>query len=83
MKAKGAGCYAFFQKTLHKATTLESVNTTSDTTTAVPASLAEMRPLTEDKLIEGVLNGSIPSAAYNTACTSNAGIMGDTFIQTG
>ena len=32
---------------------------------------------------EGVLNGSIPSAAYDTACTSNAGIIGDPFIQTG
>ena len=39
MKAKGAGGYAFFQKTRHKATTLESANTISDTTTPAPASL--------------------------------------------
>ena len=71
-----------FQKTRHKTTTLESANIISDTTNPVPASLVEMRPLTEDKLIEGVLNESIPSAAYNTACTSNAGMVGDTFIQT-
>ena len=34
-------------------------------------------------LKEGVLNGSIPSAAYDTACTSNAVMIGDPFIQTG
>ena len=47
MKAKGAGGYAFFQKTRNKATTLESANTISDTTTPAPASLAETRALTE------------------------------------
>ena len=30
-----------------------------------------------------MLNGYIPSDAYDTACTSNAGMVGDTFIQTG
>ena len=30
----------------------------------------------------GVLNGSIPSAAYDMACTSNAGMIGNPFIQT-
>ena len=83
MKEKGAGGYAFFYKTRHKSTTLESANTISDTTTPDPASLAEMRSLTEKKLREAVLNGSIPSAAYDTACTSNAGMVGDPFIQTG
>ena len=83
MKAKGAEVYAFFQKTRHKATTIESANTISDTATPAPASLAETRSLTENKLIEGVLNGSIKSAAYDTACTSNAGMVGDPFIQTG
>ena len=38
--------------------------------------------LTEGQLKRGVLNGSIPSAAYNTACTSNAGMEGNPFIQT-
>ena len=83
MKAEGAGGYDFFQKTRHKATTLESANTISDTTTPAPASLAETRYLTENKLIEGVLNGSIPSAAYDTSCTSNASMVGDPFIQIG
>ena len=36
----------------------------------------------KQKLKEGVLNGSIHSAAYNTACTSNADMVGDPFIQT-
>ena len=67
MKAKDAGGYAFFQKTRQKATTIESANTIGNTTTPVPALLAETRPLTENKLREGVLNGSIPSAAYNTS----------------
>ena len=39
MKAKGSRGYAFFQKTRHKTTTLESANTISDTTTPAPASL--------------------------------------------
>ena len=60
MKAKDAGGYAFFQKTSQKATTLESANTVDITTTPAPASRAEMRSLTEKKLREGVLNGSIP-----------------------
>ena len=83
MKEKGAGGYAFFQKIRNKATTLESANTISDTTTPAPASLAETRALTEKKLREGVLNGSIPSAAYDTACTSNAGRVGGHLLQTG
>ena len=37
---------------------------------------------TKQKLKEGVLNGSTPSAAYDTACTSNAGMIGDPFIKT-
>ena len=37
---------------------------------------------TKQKLKGGVFNGSIPSAAYDTACTSNAGMVGDPFIQT-
>ena len=40
------------------------------------------KPLTERHLKEGILNGTIPSAAWYTACTSNAGITGDPFIQT-
>ena len=51
MKAKGSGGYAFFQKIRHKATTLESANTISETTTPAPTSLAETRYLTENKLI--------------------------------
>ena len=31
---------------------------------------------------QGVLNGSISSAAWDIACTFNAGIIGDLFIQT-
>ena len=37
---------------------------------------------TKQQLKEGVLNSSIPSAAYDTACTSNAGMIGKPFIQT-
>ena len=66
-----------------KATTLESANTISDTTNPAPTSIAETRALIEKKLREGVLNGSIPSAAYDTTCTSNSGMVGDPFIHTG
>ena len=38
--------------------------------------------LTEGQLKKGVPDGSIPSAAYDNACTSNAGLEGDPFIQT-
>ena len=48
-----------------------------------PTSLAETKAFTEKKLRKGMMNGSIPSAAYGTACTSNAGMVGDPFIQTG
>ena len=46
-------------------------------TTAVPP-----LQLTEGQLKKGILDGSIPSAAYDTACTSNAGLEGDPFIPT-
>ena len=83
MKAKDVGGYAFFQKTRQKSTTLEIANTLGNTTTPAPVLPADTRSLTENELREGVLNGPIPSAAYNTACTSNAGMVGDPFIQTG
>ena len=38
--------------------------------------------LTEQHAKHGVLEGSIPSAAWYTACTSHAGLVGDPFIQT-
>ena len=38
--------------------------------------------LTEQQTKHGVLDGSIPSAAWDTACTSHAGLVGDLFIQT-
>ena len=37
---------------------------------------------TNQQLKDGVLNGSTPSAAYDTACTFNSGMLGDPFIQT-
>ena len=46
------------------------------TTTAPPLHL------TEGQLKKGVLDGSIPSAAYDTACTYHAGLEGDPFIPT-
>ena len=39
-------------------------------------------PMSEEELNKGVLNGSIPSAAYDTACTSHSGMPGNPFIQT-
>ena len=39
-------------------------------------------PITKEQLIKGVLNGLIPSAAYDTAYTSHAGMVNDPFIQT-
>ena len=39
-------------------------------------------PIKKEQLKRGVLNGSIPSAAYNTACTSHAEMVEDPFIQT-
>jgi len=38
--------------------------------------------LTKQQLKQGVLNGSIPSAAWDTACTSHAGKPDDPFIPT-
>ena len=61
----------------------ENANTISATNAPASAPLATTKALTEKKLREGVLNGSIPSAAYDMACTSNAGMVGDPFIQTG
>ena len=40
------------------------------------------RKLSLAQLKAGVLDGSIPSSAYDTACTSHAGMVGDPFIQT-
>ena len=37
---------------------------------------------TKQQLKQRALNGSIPSDAYDTACTSNAEIIGNPFIQT-
>ena len=39
-------------------------------------------PISCAQLKSGVLDGSIASAAYDTACTSHAGKVGDPFIQT-
>ena len=63
--------------------TLENANTISDTTSPAPAPLVETKALTEKKLREGLLSGSIPSDAYDTACTSNVGMVGNPFFQTG
>ena len=38
--------------------------------------------LTEGQQKKGFIDGSIPYAAYNTACTSNAGLEGDLLIPT-
>ena len=38
--------------------------------------------ITKEQLKKGVLNGLIPSAAYETACTSHTGMVDDPFIQT-
>ena len=38
--------------------------------------------MSEEELKKGLLNSSIPSAAYDKSCTSHAGIPGDLFIQT-
>ena len=59
---------------LLNANILENANTLSATSAPSPLPLSTMKSLTEQKLREGVLNGSIPSASYNTACTSNAGL---------
>ena len=48
-----------------------------------PLTLLKERILTEQDLKGGVIDGSIYSDAYDTACTSNAGMVGDPFIQTG
>ena len=39
-------------------------------------------PITKEQLRRGVLNGSIPSVAYDTSCTSHASMVDDPFIQT-
>ena len=38
--------------------------------------------LVEQQVKQGVLEGSIPSAAWDTACKSHEGMIGDPFIQT-
>ena len=38
--------------------------------------------MSEAELKQGVLDGSIASAAWDTACTSNAGMIGDPYLQT-
>ena len=48
-----------------------------------PLTPSKVRIITEQDLKEGVLNGPIPSAAYDIACTSNAGMVGYPFIHTG
>ena len=62
---------------------LKNANTISATSAPAPSPLLTTKALTEEKLREGVLNGFIPSAAYDTVFTSNAGMVGDPFIQTG
>ena len=37
--------------------------------------------LTDQQIKNGVLNGSIPSAAWDTSCTSHAGLVGNQFIK--
>ena len=51
------------------------------TTRAPPCSLRHLQ-LHEHWIKQGVLNGSIPSAAWDTACTSNAGKVGGPLIPT-
>ena len=51
-------------------------------TAALPPKQIQVPPLTEADLKRGVLNGTIASAAWDTACTSNAGKVGDPYIQT-
>ena len=51
------------------------------TTRAPPRSLRHLQ-LHEHRIKQGVLNGSIPSAAWDTVCTSNAGKLGGPFIPT-
>ena len=51
------------------------------TTRAPPISLCHLQ-LSEHRIKQGVLNGSITSAAWETACTSNAGKLGGPFIPT-
>ena len=51
------------------------------TTRAPPFSLCHLQ-LHEHRIKQGVLNGSIPSAAWDTACTSNAGKVGGPLIPT-
>ena len=43
---------------------------------------AKTKKAREARVREGVLNGTIPSAAWDTACTSNAGKPGDPFLPT-
>ena len=45
--------------------------------------VSRMSDVMERATKEGILNGSIPSAAYDTAATSSCGKYGDPFIPTG
>ena len=44
---------------------------------------AKAKEAREARIKKGVLDGTIPSAAWDTACTSNAGKPGDPFLPTG
>ena len=58
--------------------------TTMPTDKACTAGANTAQPLQISKaaLKTGVLDGAIPSAVYNMACTSNVGVPGDPFIPT-
>ena len=51
------------------------------TTCAPPRSLRHLQ-MSKHRVKQGFLNGSIPSDAWDTACTSNAGNLGGPFIPT-
>ena len=50
--------------------------------TSIANSPTPFGPITTEQLRKGMLNGLIPSAAYNTARTSHAGKVDDPYIQT-
>ena len=45
--------------------------------------ISNLNDVMEKEVREGILNGNIPSAAYDTAATSSCGKYGDPFIPTG
>ena len=75
-------CAPVWQRCTAVAAMQAAHNATRASSTLPSNSQARVISISHTQLKAGVLDGSIASAAYDTACTSHAGVVGDPFIQT-